>query len=348
LQNPARYFLLDPNNFLNSPRVPFVEERKAAQLLAADAVGALHSQRLDQAQEDLHALARLAQLHRDDMTLVSQMIRVAITGLGLSATWEALQIKGWTDEDLTALQKDWEEVDLFNALEKGMLGSRAHGENVIAWTRDASVQQRIQTLGMSAGPPWTKDDLSNWGFMFLWRMSSQSDELLMLQTFQKNLDSIRRLQRGTPWKQVQAEIKLCADGLQAKENSPLLRIRYYFSLIMMNPNYSKAAASVVRNETQRRLTVTAIALERYRLRQGRFPADLGALVPRYLSAVPMDPMSGKPLCYRLNADGTFTLYSVGEDGVDDGGDPNPSSVTNQFGLWSGKDAVWPAADIGGR
>lgn len=51
-------------------------------------------------------------------------------------------------------------------------------------------------------------------------------------------------------------------------------------------------------------------------------------------------MSAKPLRYRLNADGSFTLYSVGEDGRDDGGDPNSASGTNKFGLWEGRDAVW--------
>jgi hypothetical protein len=54
-------------------------------------------------------------------------------------------------------------------------------------------------------------------------------------------------------------------------------------------------------------------------------------------------MSAKPLCYRLNADGTFTLYSVGEDGHDEGGDVTSGSTTNKFDLWSGRDAVWPVA-----
>jgi hypothetical protein len=109
------------------------------------------------------------------------------------------------------------------------------------------------------------------------------------------------------------------------------------------PNYIKAGRTCIRNETQRQLTITAIALARFHLRDGKFPAELDALVPQFLSAVPIDPMSAKPLRYRLNGDGSFTLYSVGEDGRDDGGDPTSGSATNRFGLWEGQDAVWPTA-----
>jgi hypothetical protein len=45
----------------------------------------------------------------------------------------------------------------------------------------------------------------------------------------------------------------------------------------------------------------------------------------------------------MNPDDTFTLYSVGQDGRDDGGAPAPTG-TNMVGssMWTGKDAVWPA------
>ena len=75
---------------------------------------------------------------------------------------------------------------------------------------------------------------------------------------------------------------------------------------------------------------------------GRPPPDLDALVPQFLSAVPRDLMSAQPLRYRLSSNGSFTVYSVGEDGQDDGGDPNRPGVTDHFDLWQGRDAVWPA------
>jgi hypothetical protein len=59
----------------------------------------------------------------------------------------------------------------------------------------------------------------------------------------------------------------------------------------------------------------------------------------------MDFMDGKPLHYRLKSEGGFLLYSVGEDGQDNGGDstpPEPVLPNNRSPLWwKGRDAVWP-------
>ena len=127
VQAPPRYFFNDPTNFLNQAKAPFVPLRTAAQWLMGDAIAALHASQLDRARGDIQALTQLAQFHRDDLMLVSQMIRTAIAGLGLAATWEALQAKGWSEENLAAMQEDWEGVDLTLVLERGMVGERAFG-----------------------------------------------------------------------------------------------------------------------------------------------------------------------------------------------------------------------------
>jgi hypothetical protein len=98
--------------------------------------------------------------------------------------------------------------------------------------------------------------------------------------------------------------------------------------------YKYAAA-----ETQRAVVITAIALERYRLRHQTYPAQLAELTPAFLAAIPRDPMDGQPLRYRRTEDGRFLLYSVGENGVDEGGDATMRGAGRAWYL--GKDAVWP-------
>lgn len=72
-------------------------------------------------------------------------------------------------------------------------------------------------------------------------------------------------------------------------------------------------------------TRAMIALERYRLANGRYPAGLGELVPRWLGALPKDPYSGKTLGYVGPKEGgyaggrEFVLYAAGRDCEDDGG-----------------------------
>jgi hypothetical protein len=95
-------------------------------------------------------------------------------------------------------------------------------------------------------------------------------------------------------------------------------------------------------EVAKTMTVTALALKRYQLVHDAYPADLNKLVPQFLPAVPLDPVDGQPLRYHLNSDGTFLLYSIGEDGNDDGGDPTPVTPTKNFNWWQkGRDWVWP-------
>jgi hypothetical protein len=98
-------------------------------------------------------------------------------------------------------------------------------------------------------------------------------------------------------------------------------------------------------EVAKQATVTAVALKRYQLNHGNYPVDLNSLVPEFLPAVPLDPVDGQPLRYRPSADGTFLLYSVGENGKDDGGDPSlEKGVTGSSFYWQNAHAldwVWP-------
>jgi hypothetical protein len=65
--------------------------------------------------------------------------------------------------------------------------------------------------------------------------------------------------------------------------------------------------------------VAAMALDRYRRKEGRYPDALDQLVPVYLAQPPLDSCSGEPLKYRLSEGGKFLLYSVGWNEVNDGG-----------------------------
>lgn len=344
-QNPPRYFYCFPNNWTNFPKAPFVEMRTAAQWLCADAMAALHSGQLDRAQADLRALTQLAQFNREDVTLVSQMIRVAIANLGLQATWEALQAPGWKDAELVALQKAWEELDLTGAMEQGILGERAIGEAAFAQMRSARADQ-LTAFGQfsSAGSsrPW-RFYFDSWVVMPLWRANSEADERLFLEYHQRSLESFRKLKTGTAWFEVDRELQAHINERNKAFGSFLSSIRYRFTMVSI-PNTWVASRTAVRAETFRRLTVTAIALERFKLRQGRPPPDLEALVPEFLSAVPVDPMSGKALCYQPQPEQNFLLYSAGENGRDDHGDPTSLAATNTPGLWYGNDAVWPVGE----
>lgn len=71
-----------------------------------------------------------------------------------------------------------------------------------------------------------------------------------------------------------------------------------------------------------RASIAAIAVERYRRdHNGALPGTLQDLVPQYLAVVPADPVTGRPLLFKQDA-AAYTIYSVGLDKKDDGGDLN--------------------------
>src|SRR5207248_1037136 len=83
--------------------------------------------------------------------------------------------------------------------------------------------------------------------------------------------------------------------------------------------FAPAAAEEQRSLARLRCALAAVAAERFRLRNGQWPADFAALERGgYLEQTPLDPYDGAPLRWRRLADGVV-IYCVGPDGKDNGG-----------------------------
>jgi hypothetical protein len=173
-----------------------------------------------------------------------------------------------------------------------------------------------------------------------WRwLWSYDDELRYLQTLQVTLEIPRSARLTGSF--ASARARAAQAFSQLRQPGDLGFVRYFLSNLLA-PAMERASAKAARLEVQREMTVTAIALKRYSLRHGRFAPSLAALVPDYLPQPPKDLIDGEPLRYRLNADGTYVLYSVNEDAKDDGGDPSPTSPASQnYAFGNGRDMVWP-------
>ncbi len=84
-------------------------------------------------------------------------------------------------------------------------------------------------------------------------------------------------------------------------------------------------ASLDRRTLETRGLLVWLALEKFRGIHGTYPEALDVLVPSCLNDMPRDPYSGRAFCYRRveNGDGgSFLLYSVAADGIDNGGKPS--------------------------
>ena len=191
---------------------------------------------------------------------------------------------------------------------------------------------------------WYRDEIRpvvvRFIYVPLWQAAwSHQEEKQHLRVAQQILEAARRVAASNSF--AVASVQLTNTSLSLKTQTAYDRLRFVFPGSFFQ-SYDRFALRAVQAETFRSLTVTAIALKRYELRHGKLAPALTDLVPEFLPSVPLDFMNGQPLRYRLNADGTFRLYSVGEDGRDDEGDPRPAEAGGSFRtIFAGRDWVWP-------
>ena len=85
------------------------------------------------------------------------------------------------------------------------------------------------------------------------------------------------------------------------------------------PSLSRVHSLRTRSETSRRATQLAYATHLYHERHGQWPASLDDLPAEYGYEMRTDPFTGRDFGYRVTEDGP-TIYSLSENGIDDGGD----------------------------
>ena len=117
-----------------------------------------------------------------------------------------------------------------------------------------------------------------------------------------------------------------ADGLNAQ--------LYALTSILM-PALEKVIQSEDIATQQYSATVLLLAIRLHEIERGELPQSLDALVPDYLSAIPLDPFCATGFVYRPQPDpvtgAPFMLYSTGADGIDNRGVEDPEGYHRAFG-----------------
>ncbi|MCB1127969.1 MAG: hypothetical protein KDM81_15855, partial [Verrucomicrobiae bacterium] len=328
----------------------------ACQALCQAAVYDLHQGDLAPALDNLHAVARLTDLLRNEPLMIDQLVRVAIAAIARGTIWEALQADGWTDDQLVLLQSDWAGMHFTPAMVHALRMERAMNLTYFPGGANFSRNSIRQALGWgsgafgggSGGTPVGGGGVGQWidalGLMIepltvlarieLWRhVWAPLDQRFYLEANQEIIDfgsdALARTNLGLLPNLEERGTNLIGGRLLLRRltDEPALRQRFLASGLFAVAN-AKALGKCAQADAWNRVLVTAIALKRFHLKHGRPPEQLGELVPAFLPEIPIDWMDGEPLRYRLNPDSTWLLYSVGEDGNDDGGDAECPRQTN--------------------
>ena len=87
------------------------------------------------------------------------------------------------------------------------------------------------------------------------------------------------------------------------------------------PNFGKVITKFYVGRTRMNLLILGIALRLYEQEHAELPSTLERLVPTYVPSVPEDPFAEmKPLRY-VRENGSWRVYSLGPDRIDQGGRP---------------------------
>lgn len=321
--------------------LPHLSRMKALiRVLRLRAVARVAHHESEAALEDIRLALRLAEAPAAEPFIISQLVRVAGWNLALQPVWEGLQTHQWTDAQLARLTELFESADFLAPLKRIYV---AEGLMFAAEPTPALREELAEMMASGSGIQPEIGEEARTRIQFLTRHAPRG------WFYQNSTHSLAAMRQEYAWIESWKNSPALTNITLSVPPQPTVNITpYNFLCTFATPNaYRRSVAKLVRTQTFVHLATVACALERHRLAQGSLPTTLDSLVPRFLKSVPVDLMSGRPLNYRLQPDGTWLLYSFGPDARDDSGTPERAPISEDLTVaetpeaLSGFDWAWP-------
>jgi hypothetical protein len=298
-----------------------------AQLLGARAIVELRNEKREAAWTDLLAVTRLVSAWNPEPAEVSHLVRFNCVGTAFDVTWQVLQAPGWSDQQLLSLRREWEAVDFFKGLPETAAFARAGMVALCQLERRQPPGPRMAFTALRQSPRAIWSELArDWREYGYRHYGTYRDEKALLLYYRDRELALQRAVQSPTWAEMRQLPGVTNQGSFQSER-PYSRLQMMLNQGRLARGWQMRGVGLLgmaaEAEARRRLILAAIALEHYHNRRGSYPERLEELAPEYLKSPPTDFMDGKPLRYRLLADGHFILYSVGLDTIDHGGTMPP-------------------------
>ncbi len=275
---PAARFPIDYSQPF--PKLPHLAPIEAlGDWLAIRAIAQLSTGDAEAASLDLLLIGRLADSLAGEPFLPSQRTRRLLLGLfagcvRVGITWDA-----WSDEQLARFGDALDKARLLTDLAWAVRGERAQINSAI-------------NLALNGERPSATDSLQGWlgaDLVGIDKRTLRARQVAVNRTMQDFLDGLSR-----------------PDGVQPpKSDTGPESARERFKILAED---IRVAAQLQTYLAQAQI---ACALERHRLANGDYPENLNLLVPAELSALPLDPMTAKPLAYQRQGTAAYTITGTG-------------------------------------
>jgi hypothetical protein len=294
--------------------------RHLARLFSSKALLNAHNGLPDKAAESVGSIFGLARALDEEPLLISNLVGIAISGIGLDALERIEREAPLSDPARREVLKHLAQLDARGPVTRGLVAERGavHGY-VQALIREGRIP------GMGVDPD-------------LQRAMASNPHMIVEENarFLREMTKAIEASRMPSWKALRKfkliEMRL---GSLSPEEAPL-------SAQLFSPVCATHVRGV-RLTACRDAAVIGLSCELYKSRHGKYPDKLGRLAPEFLDKLPPDPFTGRPFVYRRKGEGDgagFIVYSVGDNLKDDGGVEKRS--------WDKNDIAWEGGRVAGR
>jgi hypothetical protein len=282
-----------------------------------------------EAWQDLQTTFELATHCGKGMTLVEHLVAIVIDNMALSRTVTLLQLDAsdakFAREVLDYLQKRKIPSDVVRSFDQGERVFFA--DMVVMLQRDFSTLENAGTDVTTPVLLFFSKSIVNWNHV-LRAANRIYDQLVAAASILVRTERVRATSQLDEQIMQLAQsagepTRIAASFLNAEVRSALVADTM---ISLMLPALNASMKAQDRAIVLLDLTRVAAALAVYRAEQGEYPEKLTQLVPSVLDKVPHDLYSDQPFIYERKSDGGYLLYSVFENGKDDGGTDRDGSI----------------------
>lgn len=286
----------------------FENIRVSARLLKLEAILDAENGKPEQAVDSITSAFGLTRSLSKEPKLVSQLVRIACQSLAVSTLERAVNRTEFSDEQLADLSRTLVNADDPCAMTRAFIGDRCEGLGIFKMP----AAQIFPLLDMTSNRPHPLGALA----ITLYRFTGLAD-----------MDAIIYLDLMSDYiKAIQLPSHQCQEAADAVDARFDKTSRIHVLVHTIMPALSRCTTIDLEIAAQHRTARAGLAIERYRLAASKLPDTLAELIPTYMDTVPQDPFDGKELRYKKLETG-FVVYSIGEDGNDDGGKERPRKRT---------------------
>lgn len=292
---------------------------------------------------DIELILHLAKVIREQRFITARLSCINTIESAIQPLWEGLVSHKWAEGQLVLIQDDLNE---FNPLSDYQSAMREERARQIAWVEWLDKKRSLHGIWSAFLAPPAKEGeyvaVENSGvaatlFYLIPEGWFYRNELTIAKIFQQSIRTDDEIRHRTFNRKI-ADRSERAASVCREHPSPY----NYLAGMAIQIDFARQMQKFAFAQSSIDLARVASALERFRLAHSEYPKSLDSLSPQFIDRVPNDLIDDQPLHYRRTDDGQYLLYSVGWDGIDDGGNvvcsqwPQSARVDMDRGDW-----VWP-------